>query len=80
VTRTATIRRNSKKYNAVLTTGTRYVVHNLDNNFVGRVVDLDWARANLLADAKRARATMVDNQDGTFTVSWHSNRWYKITA
>lgn len=80
MTRTATIRRNSKRYTSVLSEGSKFTVYTLDNEFRGRVVDLEWAQANLLADARQSRATMSDNKDGTFTVSWHSNRWYRIVA
>lgn len=74
-----TIRRNSKVYNTVLSNAETYTVYTLSNEFRGRVVDVEWARENLLTDAKRSKATMSQRADGTFFVSWNSNRWYRVS-
>ena len=74
-----TVRRNTKRYDAVLTTSSKYLCSSHNNQYRAVEVDVEWARRELIGQARDVKAKMVDNKNGTFTVSFHSRRWYTIT-
>ena len=68
---TATVRKNSKEYKAMLTSKIEAVSFSLDTNFEG------FSCVVNLADYKRAVLTKHENK---YTLSVHSNLWYKWSA
>ncbi len=79
-TKTKTIRKNSNRFSAAFAAGDAFTVYTLSTNFVGKLVEQEWARANYEAQARRYSAKLIEIAPGRFRVSFHSNRWVEFTA
>jgi len=71
-----TIRKNTKRAQAVFETATGCRVYSLGNYFRGEEVDPAFARDAL---HRYPHAKLTDSRDGDrFTVHVHSNLWYEL--
>lgn len=69
-------RRATKKTAAIRAAVTHGQVYSLSNDFhPGEIKNMDYVWDTL---ASNADARLVDNEDGTYTVSVHGNLWYKL--
>jgi hypothetical protein len=71
------VRRNAhKKIAAILDQITEVKVYSLDNGFTGEVIELN--KEYLLDVLTRMHSSLMDNENGTYTIDVHSNLWYNL--
>jgi hypothetical protein len=73
------VRKNAhKKINAILESVTEVKVYSLDNNFSGEIIGLN--KEYFLNQISNFGASLMDNENGTFTLDIHSNLWYAFST
>jgi hypothetical protein len=71
------VRRNAhKKIAAILDQVTEVKVYSLDNGFTGEVIEFN--KEYLLDVLTRMHSSLMDNENGTYTIDVHSNLWYNL--
>ena len=73
-----TIPKNSRRIAELQSELTKCRVFTLENQFLGQDTEPKWAWRALYG-ALYSKTRLTDNEDGTFTVHVHSNRWYELS-